>query len=91
MNRVAIERLFRDQIRYPDIRYDNDLPPSALYKTMRVIITQNRDKKYGVINGQGREVINFQNKTVFLRLPNQRVVAIHLVSEVSEDNAKITF
>ena len=71
MNRVAIERLFRDQVRYPDIQYDNDLPPSALYKTMRVMITQNRDKKHGVINGQGGEVINFQNKTVFLRLPNQ--------------------
>ena len=91
VNCVAINRLFGDQVRYPDIQYDNDLPPSALYKTMHVMITQNRDKKHGVINGQGAEVINFQNKTVFLRLPNQRVVAIHMVTEVSEDNVKRTF
>ena len=91
VNRVVIDKLFRDQVRSPDIQYDNDLPPSALYKTMRVMITQNRDKKHGVINGQGAQVINFQNKTVFLRLPNQRAVAIHLVTEVSDDNVKRTF
>jgi len=45
VNRVAINKLFRDQVRYPDIQYDNDLPPSALYKTMCIMITQNRDKK----------------------------------------------
>jgi len=73
------------------LQHENDLPPSALYKTMRVMITQNRHKKHRVINGQGAEVINFQNKTVFLRLPNQRVVGIHLVTEVSEDNVKRTF
>ena len=65
VNRVAIDRLFKDQVRYPDIRYDNDLPPSALYKTTRVMITQNRDQQHGIINGQGAEVVNFQNKQCF--------------------------
>ena len=36
---------------------------------MQVIITQNRDKKNGVINGQSATVLNFEQGTIFLQLP----------------------
>jgi hypothetical protein len=47
---------------------------------MRVTITQNIDKQKGVVNGQIAYVHNTQNTTIFLRLPNDQIVAIYPVT-----------
>ena len=47
---------------------------------MRVVITQNRDKCNGVVNGQLATVHTVHNNTVYLKLPNEKVVAIYPVT-----------
>ena len=56
------------------------MPPVNLFKGMRVLITQNRDKKNGVVNGQTATVHMVQNVTLFLKLPNGRIVNMYPVT-----------
>lgn len=66
-------------------------PKCFLYKGMHIIITQNRDKKNGIINCQTTEVVNYEQGTIFLKLPNSNVVALHLVTEITEEGARRVF
>lgn len=50
---------------------------------MRVMITQNVDKSLGVVNGQIAKVIQ-NNATIFLRLTNNKTVAIHKIHNPHE-------
>ena len=77
MNDIAVQTLFMANTAFASVQMDNDDKHMLLYKGMRVIITQNRDKKNGVINGQNGEVLNFEQGTIILKLPNSKVVAIH--------------
>ena len=44
------------------------------------MITQNRDKINGVVNGQLAYVHTVHNHSVYLKLPNDKVVAIYQVT-----------
>lgn len=46
---------------------------------MQVIVTQNRDKTNGLVNGQKATVVNIQGRTIFLRLPNSMIVQTYTV------------
>ena len=35
-----------------NVKCDNDLPPQPIYLVMRVMLTQNRHKSIGAVNGQ---------------------------------------
>jgi ATP-dependent exoDNAse (exonuclease V) alpha subunit len=59
---------------------DNEDGPTDIFIAMRVTITQNIDKQKGVVNGQIAYVHNTQNTTIFLRLPNDLIVAIYPVT-----------
>ena len=59
---------------------DNDELPVIIYKGMRVVFTQNRDKKNGVVNGQPAIVLMIQGFTVLLQLPNAKKVSVYSVS-----------
>ena len=61
-------------------QFDCDLPPLPLYENLQVIITQNRDKKNGVVNGQRATVKLIHNQTILLTLPNGSIVSTHLVT-----------
>ena len=50
VNQVAIYYLFRDVTPLAHAQFDCDLPPSPLHENLAVI-TQNRGKKSGVVNG----------------------------------------
>lgn len=50
VNRVAVQHLFTTVL-LAQIQYDCDLPPISIYRGMQVIITQNRYKDHGVVNG----------------------------------------
>ena len=54
------------------VQCDCDIEPMPLYN-MRVMITQNRDKKNGVVNRQMAKILCIQNGTVFLELRNGRL------------------
>lgn len=58
---------------------------------MSVIMTQNSDKKNGVINGQTAHILNYKQGTVFLKLPNSNIVAVHLVMQLTETGEKTTY
>jgi hypothetical protein len=87
INQVAIDYLFRDTLPLMHVQFDCDLPPMPIYENLQVIITQNRDKKNGIVNGQRAFVKLVQNKTVFLTLPNGSVVSTHLVTYSKPDGS----
>ena len=61
-----------------------------LYRNMRVNITQNRNKKKGILNAQGATVLYMHNFTIFLKLINSKIVAIHLVTEIENEGNRTT-
>lgn len=79
VNEVGIDFFFRDVVPLAHAQFDCDSPPLPMHENLQVISTQNRDKKNGVVNGQGATVNLVHNKTVFLTLPNGSVVSTHLV------------
>ena len=91
VNNVAIAYLFQGQTPImTNVQCDCDLPPIPLYPDMSVIISQNRDKENGVVNGQRATVRMVQNKTIFLSLPSGLVVATHLVTSLKPDSTTKT-
>ena len=75
-NGIIINSLFRKENPLALLKLDCDLPPINIYFGMRVI-TQNRDKCNGLVNGQLTIVHTVHNNTVHLKLPNEKVVAIY--------------
>ena len=69
INEIAVQAIFMGITAFTSIQMDYAELPMLLLKGMRVIITQNRDKK----------------------LPNSNIVAIHTVTEVTEDGSKRVF
>ena len=65
---MIIPAIFQQQQPLAMIQYDNDAEPGNVYKNMRVIITQNRDKDSGVVNGQEAVVHLKENASILLRL-----------------------
>lgn len=57
---------------------------------MQVVITQKRDKRAGIVNGQPATVVNCQNNKVILRLANGRVVFTHPVTTIADDGQRRT-
>ena len=60
---------------YVQLESDTDISP--IYKGMRVMITQNRDKPQNVVNGQMASVEICHNATVILKLPGNKLVATY--------------
>lgn len=91
INDIAVQTLFMGKTAFSSVQMDNADSQMLLFKGMRVIITQNRDRKNGVINRQNAEVMNFELGTIILKLPNSNIVAIHNVTELGEDGSKRVF
>ena len=91
VNKVALTKLFSSEHALAEIQYDNGESPLPLYKDMKVIITQNRDKKNGMTNGQTASVLTTQNTTVVLKLPNGNIVAIHPVTSIMNDKRYVCY
>ena len=85
INRIAVQNLFPETDLCGQVVFDNDDGCQPLYKGMKVIITQNRDKQLHVVNGQCATVITMQNQTVFLRLPNEYVIALYPVTKTVDN------
>lgn len=89
INRIAVQNLFLDTDPCGQVVFDNDDGLQPLYKGMKVIITQNRDKQLHIVNGQSATVITMQNQTVFLKLPTENVIALYPVTSTT-DNIRTT-
>ena len=92
INNLILRNLLPGSMLLGAIQMDNDQPPSNIFRGMRVIITQNRDKKNGIVNGQPAIVTMTQGQTVILQLPNGKKVSVYPVSApeatVGEDGAE---
>lgn len=80
INTLILNNLFPENTLLGNIQMDNDQPPTNIFKGMRVAITQNRDKRNGVVNGQPAIVTMVQGKTIVLQLPNRKKVSVYPVS-----------
>lgn len=80
INSMVLPYLFPANLYVGTLKMDDEQPPTEIYKGMRIIFTQNRDKQNGVVNGQPGVIMMMSNCSVFVRLPNGKVVAVHPVS-----------
>ena len=79
INAIVVTHAFRDKDPLAIIQCDCEMEPIPLYKEMKVMITQNRNKSEGVVNGQVAAVHSVHNNTVFLTLPSGKLVYTHPV------------
>ena len=80
VNSIVIPALFGDKTPLLTIQCDDDGEPIKIYKNMRVLITQNRDKTNCVVNGQQATIHSMQNATIFLKLCNGKTVTCYPVT-----------
>ena len=80
INSLIMNTIFQNKQPLCIAQVDSDLPPMPVYSGMRVVITQNRDKPNGVVNGQLATAHTVQNCTIFLKLTNETFVAIYPVT-----------
>lgn len=90
VNRVALDSLFEDQQFLGEVQYDNELGRVALYRGMKVLITQNRDKEHGVVNGQPATVLYHENASIFLEHPKGYICCIYPVTQRDSEGKKYT-
>ena len=74
VNSIVIARMFQDKTPVSRIPLENDVQEFFPFRDMRVVVTQNLDKRTGVVNGQLATIQNNQNNTLLLRFPNGKTI-----------------
>jgi hypothetical protein len=80
INSLATDTFFENMELVAVVKMDNSLNAVPVYKNMRVMITQNRDKINGIVNGQMGIIQSVQNETIFLKLSSGKIVPIYQVT-----------
>lgn len=80
-----LDQLFAGVNAITDVPCQGRLHAFQVYPGMRVLITENRDKESGFVNGQQATVVSAENHTVLLRLPNNKILFVHPVSYIDHD------
>ena len=88
INQIAVQTLYENEIPLCSVQCHCDLPPLPLYQDMAVVITQNRDKSNGVVNGQRASVYIVHRNTMFLKLPSGKIVNTYLVTRRKFDGSR---
>ena len=70
INTLVLQNLFSPNMCVGNIQMDSDDPSVNIYRGMRIVIKQNRDKKNGVVKEQPAIVLMMLDLTVILQLPN---------------------
>ena len=70
-----------------DVACDSTLGTIPIYKGMRVMITQNRNKQLSVVNGRVAHVLQMEGRTVFLKLANNDIVQVYPITFLNEDGS----
>lgn len=91
INMLVVDHAFPEQQPIMvEVQTDSDLPPIPIYKGMRIMLTQNRDKDRAFVNGQTATVKFVTRKTVFASLPNGQLINIYLVTYVNANGQRKT-
>jgi hypothetical protein len=85
INTLVLQNLFTSNLHVAKVQMDNDDPPTDIFKGMRIILTQNRDKKNGVVNGQPGIILMMKGLTILIKLPNGKTVSIYPVSTMNNE------
>ena len=77
--------MFQDKTPVSTIPLENDVQEFFPFRDMRVVVTQNLDKRTGMVNGQLATIQNNQNNILLLRFPNGKTIFTYPVTTSSED------
>ena len=92
INNLVVSMLFANDQPIANCQLDTDTLQSVpIYKGMRVMITQNRDKQRNIVNGQIANVHTFHNGTILLKLPGNKLVATQLVTSPSPNGSRTCY
>ena len=67
------------------IPLENDVHDFLPFRDMRVVVTQNLNKRTGVVNSQLATIQNNQNNTLLLKFPNGKTTFTYPVTTTTED------
>ena len=85
VNNIVIARAFQNKTPLSTIPLENDVNNFPPFRDMRVVVTQNLDKRTGVVNGQLATIQNSQNNTLLLKFPNGKTTFTYPVATITED------
>ena len=85
VNNVFISRGFQNETPMSNIPLENDVHDFPPFRDMRVVVTQNLDKRTGVVNGQLPTVVNSHNNTLLLKYANGKTTFTHPVTTITDD------
>ena len=86
VNGIIIHRVFAEDPPLSSIPLEDETAPLFPRRKMRVVVTQNMDKRTGVVNGQPATIVNSYGNTLLLQFPNGHTTFTHPVTSTSEDN-----
>ena len=69
---------------------DDNQGKIPIYIGMQVMITQNREKRHGVVNGQEGTICLMEKETVFLKLTYEALVPLYPVTYMNPKTGKGT-
>ncbi len=90
-NNIIVRAIFTNNNPLLHAQLDCDLDPMPIYAGMRVVITQNRDKANGVVNGQVALVDMVQNTSVFLKLTTGKIAPTYPVTIKRDGRCKTVY
>ena len=85
VNNIVIARTFQEKTLVSTIPLENDVHDFLPFRDMHVVVTQNLDKRTGVVNGQLATIQNSQNNTLLLKFPNGKTTFTYPVTTTTED------
>lgn len=80
VNNVIVHHLFQKETPLGMVQCDDYDAMTPLFKGMTILLTENRDKAHGVVNGQLATVDRTERMTILMTLPNGTVSHCHPVT-----------
>ena len=77
--------MFQEKTPLSSILLENDVEEFLPFKHMRVVVTQNLDKRTGVVNGQLASIVNNEDNTLLLEFPNGKTTFTYPTTTTSEE------
>ena len=91
LNNVITSTLFSNNKSLVHIQLDSTIASTPIFKGMRVMITQNRNKLQNVVKGQIATIERCHNTTEILRLPSNKLVPTYPVTLKCQDTSRTCY
>ena len=85
VNNIVIAHMFQEKTPVSTIPLENDVHDFLPFRDMCVIVTQNLNKRTGVVNSQLATIQNNQNNTLLLKFPNGKTTFTYPVTTTTGD------